>query len=214
MIIGPYSLLCVGTRDLVYNTQVPTRLIATGDLKPLFRFVQKMIHSAQTTQEKAAICLRYIPSVKNEYIFNMNTHSHVNHRTTTIRPHTFIHASIYAFIKICIVNNTQYHYILIKIPNKFQIRGILHKILKEKYIFQMSLKCQMSLKYQMSLKFQTSLKCQMSSKYKMSLESKLCKTKQCKHNYLRSNLLNITLILSTIPLVQSIYQVCSLYLPT
>ena len=82
-------------------------------------------------RKKAAICLRYIPSVKNEYIFNMNTHSHVNHRTTTIWPHTFIHASIYAFIKICIVNNTQYHYILMKIPNKFQIRGILHRFRKK-----------------------------------------------------------------------------------
>ena len=119
MSIGPYSLLCIGTRDLVYNTQVPTRLVATGYLKSLFSFVQKMIHSAQRIQYSytdsqlysytdfytaiqlyTAICLRYILSVKNEYTFNMNTHSHANRMTITVQIHAFIHASIKGFIKI------------------------------------------------------------------------------------------------------------------
>ena len=118
MSIRPYSLLCIGKRDLVYNTGTHMTF-ATGYLKSLFRFVQKMIHSAQRIQYSytdsqlysytdfytaiqlyTAICLRYILSVKNEYTFNMNTHSHANRMTITVQIHAFIHASIKGFIKI------------------------------------------------------------------------------------------------------------------
>ena len=66
-----------------------------------------------------------------------------------------------------------------KIPNKFQIRGILHRFRKKNRIPNVI-------------------------KYEMSLESKICKTKQFKPNYLRSCLLYITLISNIIPFVQSV----------
>ena len=62
----------------------------------------------------------------------MNTHSHANSMTTTIWLHVFIYGSVYAFIKICIVNNIKHHYILMSIPNKFQIKRYIAQVSKEK----------------------------------------------------------------------------------
>ena len=136
MNIGPYSLLCGGKRVIWFTShRYPNDLSLLEDLKSLFRFVQKMIHSAQITLKNSymsqvhSLCKE---GIHIQYEYTLSCQSQNNHNMTT-----YIYPCIYS----CIykdMHRQQYHYIFMKIPNK---RDIAH-ISKERQYSHTSFKCQ------------------------------------------------------------------------